>query len=164
MRADGAGPRQVITEPNQQAHNPVASSDGRLVAFSSDRSGALEVWVMAIDGNNVRQVTRTGNASGPHFTADGRSIVFSRLGRGVWEVPVTGSDPTRLFDAPGSSGFPRTAAALALSPDGRFLCFATKTKRTAEIAPRDLAWRRCMAASPGASSRPDDRESSRVDS
>jgi Tol biopolymer transport system component len=36
---------------------PAWSPDGWRVAFLSDRSGAIEVWVIDADGNNLQQVT-----------------------------------------------------------------------------------------------------------
>ena len=57
--------------------NPFYSPDGRRVAFLSDRSGRAEVWVMAADGSEQRQLSSVG-ASG-HFllwTRDSRSVIF----------------------------------------------------------------------------------------
>lgn len=39
---------------------PVWSPDGRWVAFLSNQSGATEVWVVRMDGSNLRQVTVDG--------------------------------------------------------------------------------------------------------
>jgi TolB protein len=36
---------------------PVWFPDGKLIAFQSDRSGAMEIWVMGSDGSTPRQVT-----------------------------------------------------------------------------------------------------------
>ena len=36
---------------------PAWFPDGRRIAFQSDRSGSMEIWVMNADGTGLRQVT-----------------------------------------------------------------------------------------------------------
>jgi len=70
---------------------PVFSPDGRHIAFSSDRDGAVsrhpgipfalrheaDVYVMADDGSDVRRVTQTPGWDGsPAWAADGKAIYF----------------------------------------------------------------------------------------
>jgi len=56
------------------------SPDGRQIVFCSNRSGAedLELYVMAADGSNVRQLTHTPKCynGGPFFSPDGKKVIF----------------------------------------------------------------------------------------
>src|SRR4030067_2387508 len=42
-----------------KAHPPY-SPDGRYIAFVSNRSGAPEIWVAAVDGSDLHQITDAG--------------------------------------------------------------------------------------------------------
>jgi Tol biopolymer transport system component len=73
--ADGSLVR--LTDDRSLDTNPFPSPDGRSIAFLSDRSGRLEVWVMDAHGQGQRQLTSVG--AGGHFlrwTADGGAIIF----------------------------------------------------------------------------------------
>src|SRR5207245_1622214 len=61
---------------------PQYSPDGKHIAFQSDRSGDLEIWIANGDGSSPRQLTRLhAKVSGfPRWSPDGKYIVFhSRL-------------------------------------------------------------------------------------
>ena len=92
---------------------PAVSSDGKTLAFVSDRSGIPCIWLKQLpDGAEV--ALTSGPDALPSFSPDGASIVFSRNERERWavfRVPTLGGEPRRLADA-----FVGT-----LSPDGRRL-------------------------------------------
>jgi DNA-binding winged helix-turn-helix (wHTH) protein len=72
---------------------PSWSPDGRMVAFSSDRGGNLDIWIQAIDGGNPVQVTTSpAHDWQPDWSTDGRSLVFrsERGGGGLYVVPILG--------------------------------------------------------------------------
>ena len=72
---------------------PSWSPDGRMVAFSSDRSGNLDIWIQAVDGGNPVQVTTSpAHDWQPDWSLDGRSLVFrsERGGGGLYVVPILG--------------------------------------------------------------------------
>src|SRR5829696_5376797 len=48
--------------------SPAYSPNGRHIVFSSSRSGKVQVFTMARDGRNVRQITRTGNNEKPDWS------------------------------------------------------------------------------------------------
>jgi len=53
------------------------SPDGKYIYFSSDRSGAMEVWRMRPDGSQPEQVTKDGAGNWfPHVSPDGRLLAF----------------------------------------------------------------------------------------
>lgn len=54
------------------------SRDGKLIVFSSYRSGSMNLYTMKADGSDVRQVTHTENCynGGPFLSPDGKRIIF----------------------------------------------------------------------------------------
>lgn len=59
---------------------PRWSSDGKQIAFVSDRSGRYEIWIMNADGTGLRQVTfgNSDHATFPLWSPDGARILFYR--------------------------------------------------------------------------------------
>lgn len=59
---------------------PRWSSDGKKIAFTSDRTGQYEIWTMNADGSNLRQLSfnSPGDASFPLWSPDGTRIFFQR--------------------------------------------------------------------------------------
>lgn len=146
MRADGSGLVRLTNTPGYDG-GAFFSADGKRIVFRASRPageaelteyrsllaqklvrpGRLEIFTMAADGSDVRQVTRLGAASfAPFFHPDGRRIVFaSNVGdpRGRnFDLYLVGEDGTGLerFTANETfDGFPM------FSPDGRQLVFAS---------------------------------------
>lgn len=60
--------------------HPSISPDGTKVAFISDRDGLSNVWVMDIDGSNLRQVTKEKNylIHAPKWSPDGEYLVVTK--------------------------------------------------------------------------------------
>ncbi|HBF22610.1 MAG TPA: hypothetical protein DDW23_02225 [Planctomycetes bacterium] len=55
----------------------VVSPDGQWIAFTSMRSGDLEVWIMKPDGTGLKQLTNgLGYDGGPFFSPDSSRIVY----------------------------------------------------------------------------------------
>lgn len=101
--------------------DPHLSPDGRLLAFTSNRSGVDSVYVMPISGGNPLRLTwypASSRARG--WTTDGTRILYassraaspSSYNR-LWTVPVSGGPSTLLSRQWGFDG--------SFSPDGRRL-------------------------------------------
>jgi TolB protein len=77
--------------------NPFYSPEGTFIAFQSDQSGRLELWVMNADGSNPRRLTNVGVMG--HFmrwAADGLGIVFRCTCNGkpaTMKVSLSGGEP-----------------------------------------------------------------------
>ena len=105
MPLAGGAPRR-IAEGLAYEHQPRFSPDGRRIAFTSDRGGGDNIWVMNVDGSDKRQVTKEDFRllNQPSWSPDGRFIVAKKhfttgrsLGTGeVWMYHVSGGGGVQL--------------------------------------------------------------------
>jgi Tol biopolymer transport system component len=124
-----SGPAIAISSTRQDG-NPQLSPDGRRVAFVSNRSGDVEIWVADLDGSNAFQLTAIGApATGtPRWSPDGESLTFNSNLEGHWDVYVvaaSGGKPRRLTTDPSNDSAP------SFSRDGRSIYF--NSNRTGEF-------------------------------
>jgi Tol biopolymer transport system component/DNA-binding winged helix-turn-helix (wHTH) protein len=99
------------------------SPDGRHVVFSSDRTGAEEIWKANSDGSNPMQLTFLSAYCGtPRWSSSGREIVFSAAPQGNADLFLISADggPLRQITTDSSNeGAPN------YSRDGRWIYFAS---------------------------------------
>jgi len=104
-------------------YDPQFSPEGLRIAFASNRSGTMEIWVCASDGSNPVPVTALGGAAGsPRWSPDGQQIVFDWIKRGTWVIYVVRTDgglPRRLTSENSSDVRP------SWSRDGRWIYFGS---------------------------------------
>lgn len=78
----------LTQNPADDIH-PAWSPDGQLLAFSSNRSGTYQIWLMEPDGSNPRQLTHDpSNARYPAWSGSGTKIAFSSDRNGVSDLYV----------------------------------------------------------------------------
>jgi serine/threonine protein kinase len=99
-------PASTLISSSSQEQQGTYSEDGRHIAFSSNRSGPIAVWVAETDGSAPHQLTHGKNhhEAAPKWSPDGKHIAFDSQSRdGHWHVWVTDADggqATQLtFDA-----------------------------------------------------------------
>ena len=99
------------------------SPDGRHVVFSSDRTGASEIWKADSDGSTPMQLTFLSSDCGtPRWSRSGREIVFSARRQGNRDLFVTSADggqPRQLTTSSSNEAAPN------YSRDGRWVYFAS---------------------------------------
>ncbi len=104
------------------------------IAFTTNRDGNQEIYVMTLEGSHPINLTRhPGTDVDPAWSPDGRRIAFSSTrasngnGFAVWVMNADGTGQTRLTDDPIGS------EQAAWSPDGRRIVFMTARDFNAEI-------------------------------
>jgi len=113
---------------------PRFSPDGRLIAFTSDRGGADNIWVMNADGTGARAITRETFRllNAPTWSPDGQYIAARKhfttqrsLGTGeIWLYHVSGvGDGVPLVERPNPQ-FQKELGEPAYSADGQSIFFS----------------------------------------
>ena len=74
---DNARPIAILDDGARNYHAQ-PSPDGRRIAFDSDRDGERAVYVVDVDGSNVRRVSGPGYAAVPTWSPSGDRLAFIR--------------------------------------------------------------------------------------
>ena len=117
-------PPSSFTSSTRDEFAPQYSPDGQHVAFSSDRSGLMQVWVCDGQGGNPVQLTHfdVGMSGTPRWSSDGARIAFDHQDEDGWQIYVMASDGgqvRRLTRKKGDSAIP------SWSRDGTWIYYAS---------------------------------------
>ncbi|HSE43320.1 MAG TPA: protein kinase, partial [Acidobacteriota bacterium] len=96
--------------------SPTVSSNGRLVAFRSDRDGTARIWLKQLKGGNEVAMT-SGPDDLPRFSPDGSLLLFIRTegaAASLFRIPVLGGQERKLIEDVRSADW---------SPDGKRIVF-----------------------------------------
>jgi len=105
--------------------NPQFSPDGERVAFSSNRSGHLEIWVADREGGHPLRLTSLGGyAASPRWSRDGKTIAFDFAAEGggsvdIYAISASGGPARRVTTSPAIDATP------TWSRDGRSIYFGS---------------------------------------
>ncbi len=98
--------RDLINLTNSQSTeiHKSFSPDGQKVAFDSDRSGAMEIYTMNLDGSDLRQLTFDSSRNlVPVWSKDGKKIAFNSTRDGNWEIYTMDLDGTNQVNVSNNS-------------------------------------------------------------
>jgi len=122
---------QAETSANERINkqvNPLSSPIVSKIAFRSERDGNWEIYVMNVDGSNIRRLTNNmARDDMPRWSPDGKQIVFRSERDGNQEIYLMNSDGSnqrRLTNNDAKDSEP------SFTPDGKRILFSSK--RTGE--------------------------------
>lgn len=75
---------------------PSWSADGKWIYYASNRTNRFEVWKAIAKGGQGVQVTHNGGYTAFEST-DGRSLYYTKLGSGLWRLPLQGGKEEPLL-------------------------------------------------------------------
>jgi len=132
IRSAVADTLQPVLADNFGNIQPALSPDRTRIAFSSNRGGSYDLYLMDADGRNPRRLTTDpGNEGEPAWTPDGSRIVYTATPKGgqpqLHELRPDGNPPRALTAGAGGN---QSAAA---SADGRTLAFVSTRDGNQEI-------------------------------
>ena len=123
-----SGKAKVLIEADSKHAWPMWSPKGDTLYFMSDKSGAENLWSLAIGSSEPKQLTHfeDGRVLYPSIAYDGKAIVFER-NLTIWKFDIaTGKAaqvPITLLGVPSSPELKHTQVnkfdEMALSPDGK---------------------------------------------
>jgi Tol biopolymer transport system component/DNA-binding SARP family transcriptional activator len=112
---------QPLTAGHQSIEGLAISSDGRWLAFDSDRSGNQAIYRMPIEGGDPEPLSAdSGDDFMPSWSPDARELAYYGFRQGrrqLFVMPVDGGPPAPVASDSGNQRFPDW------SPDGRHLVF-----------------------------------------
>ncbi len=110
-----------LTHDPVWAADPVFSPDGSSIAYSSDRTGNSDIWLIDREGGNPLQLTsHLSDDRRPAWSPDGGWIYFTSFRSGnaaIWRIPRLGGVVEEVLEG---------ADDPAISPDGRTLAFVRR--------------------------------------
>jgi Tol biopolymer transport system component len=122
MRASGAGaPEVVINGPTVEV-GARPSPDDRWLAYLSDETGRLDVFVRSMAPSGPKLQVSTGGVQFGWWTRDGGELRFLKRDQTLWRVPIDlRSGAPHLGPAQQLGAFPPGILSMDLARDGRFL-------------------------------------------
>ena len=112
---------------------PRYSPDGKWIAFTSDRAGGDNLWIMDANGGGARQISKESFRllNNPVWHPSGRYVAGRKhfttrrsLGTGeIWLYSLDGGDGVLLVKRP-SDEFQKELGEPAFSPDGKYLYYS----------------------------------------
>jgi eukaryotic-like serine/threonine-protein kinase len=136
------GPPEEVIATTRENSRGAWSPDGQTIAFSSDRGGEMNLWLMTLADGKTRQLTRgAGGDFQPNWSPDGKRLAFFSGRSGtldIWTIDLDGAhEPHRLTRGQGININPfhspdGTRIAFMSDRDGRLEVWVMKSDGSAE--------------------------------
>ncbi len=136
LRASAAMSLAPVLQDSASNIQAVFSPDRTRIAFSSNRSGSFDLYLMDADGRNLQRLTTDpANEGDPAWTPDGTGIVYTATSGTATQIafiPREGGAGRRLTATSGGNHSP------AISPDGRSIAFISARDGNQEVYAMNL--------------------------
>ncbi len=126
----GKGAARWLSRGESTDRQPVYSPDGEWVAFSSNRGGGMNLWLVSTRTGNLRRVTESHVNWDPAFTRDGERLLWSSNRGGnfeIWTADVDGGGPRQVTHDEGSAENPTA------TPDGQWVVHSSSNAQKAGL-------------------------------
>jgi len=146
--SQGGKATRLTANPGYDSH-PVFSKNGNTIAFSSNRQGDRDVFLLPSEGGIPTRLTFAGTADTPYdFSPDGSTLYYTAshlfdypMDRQIMQIPVTGGTPFRLADIFGHE--------VSVSADGNTFIIASGRVKFGRVHYRGSYQREIYSFSPG---------------
>ncbi|MGE0131247.1 MAG: LpqB family beta-propeller domain-containing protein [Blastocatellales bacterium] len=112
-----------LINSQREDDSPQFSPDGKKIAFASNRTGSMELWVCPSDGGSPLQLTHMVTHTGsPRWSPDGRHLVYDsqqEMQGDLFVIDAEGGAPRRLTAEPAADILP------SWSRDGTWVYFCS---------------------------------------
>lgn len=111
---------QPLTKDDRWKSDPAWSPDGKLLSYSTDRGGKLDIWLRDLATGQDRQLTNLPGAAAVSgsWSRDGKFLAFLDQNGAVYTVEVATGAVQKVFNATFEPGRP------TWSPDGTVIALA----------------------------------------
>jgi len=123
-------PQELITTTREDSRG-AWSPDAKMIAFNSDRTGEMNIWLHSLETGESRQLTKgPGGDFQPNWSPDGDGIAFfsTRAGTAdIWYFDINSADLKRLTSGESVDVNP------FFSPDGKLIAYNSDQSGRPEV-------------------------------
>ncbi len=129
----GGTPRKITADRSYE-NDPVWSRDGTRIAYSSDKAGTVDLYVLDLTGNREQRLTSLPGAEiAPTWSPDGKAVAFEDQNYQLNVIDIASGAVRRVLGPQNAPGRP------SWSPDGRTIALTTNVARRNQILLVDVA-------------------------